>query len=293
MIISNIIGGLGNQMFQYAAGRALSLHHNVPLLLDTNEFENYHLHQGFELHRVFTCPIIYANPNEIRNVLGWQSSKFTRRLLLRRRLKNFIKPELVVEPHFHYWQDFKRLGDQCYLSGYWQSYRYFEGIANFIRKDFTFLHEMSQCNHALAQEIKSVNSVSLHIRRGDYANTPKTKSWHGVCPLDYYYSAIEYVSKNTREPHFYVFSDDIEWVRRNLRIPPPCTFVGHNIASESYNDIRLMSTCRHNIIANSTFSWWGAWLNPSVDKIVIAPQSWFDLSDSNTDDLYCPDWVLF
>ncbi|MEQ1599426.1 MAG: alpha-1,2-fucosyltransferase [Methylotenera sp.] len=290
MVISNIIGGLGNQMFQYAAGRALSLSLGAQLKLDTRDFSGYQLHQGFELNRLFNCRAEIATDTDLAHVLGWQRAKLVQRVLRRPQLKNFRYKNFVVEPHFNYWSGINQLEDNKYLYGYWQSEKYFIEFAENIRKDFTFKLLFSGQNSEIAEQISQVNAVSLHVRRGDYANSPKTTATHGLSSLDYYRAAVDYVSAHVNQPYFYIFSDDIAWVKANLNIDSPTFFVDHNTNQESYNDMRLMSLCKHNIIANSSFSWWGAWLNSDVEKIVIAPKQWFSKS-TDTSDLIPAGWV--
>lgn len=290
MIITRIIGGLGNQMFQYAAGRALSLKNSTDLALDISEFENYELHQGFELQRIFGSPFVIASEEDIRMVLGWQSPAGIRRILSRRSFASFIRRRLVVEPHFNYWPGIHELSKNCYLSGYWQSEKYFAIFASQIREDFTFRHPFEEQNAELAEKILQVNAISLHIRRGDYANNPNTTATHGLCSLDYYRESLQYIVERVENPQFFIFSDDITWAKINLKIEFPHIYVQHNCGTESYNDMRLMSLCRHHIIANSSFSWWGAWLNQSAEKIVIAPRKWFS-SQLNVQDLFPDSWV--
>ena len=290
VIISNIIGGLGNQMFQYAAGRARSLKLGVPLKLDTRDFSGYKLHQGFELNRLFNCTAEIATDIDLAKTLGWQRAKLARRLLRRSQLKKFRHKNYVVEPHFNYWSDICQLKDNIYLDGYWQSDQYFIEVADKIRTELTFKLPFSLKNNEISTHISQVNAVSLHVRRGDYANSPKTTATHGLCSLDYYRAAIEYVSAFVAQPEFFIFSDDIAWVKANLNINSPVIFVDHNTNQESYNDMRLMSLCKHNIIANSSFSWWGAWLNPNHSKIVIAPRQWF-ASGQDDRDLIPEAWV--
>ena len=277
MVITNIIGGLGNQMFQYATARALSMARTESLRLDIAGFSGYGLHQGFELQRIFSCPVEIASDAEVRAILGWQASPLIRRVLSRPDLAIIRRKGFVVEPHFRYWQGLNKTPADCYLAGYWQSEKYFSDVAAQIREDFSFRLLMNSQNIELAQHISQVNAVSLHVRRGDYANNPKTTKTHGLCSLDYYREAIKHISKHVQKPHFFIFSDDIAWVKNKLKIDFPCEYVGHNRGAESYNDMRLMSMCQHHIIANSSFSWWGAWLNPSTVKIVLAPRKWFDL----------------
>ncbi len=290
MIISNIIGGLGNQMFQYAAGRSLSLQRAQPLRLDLSGFDGYGLHNGFELQQVFDCPVEVANEADVRNVLGWQYPPMFRRVLARPWLVKFRRGGLVMEPHFHYWQGLSEVPDDSYLVGYWQSEKYFQKIASVIRADFTFKSPLSGRNSELGQQIGQVSAVSLHCRRGDYVDSKKTNALLGLCSLDYYRAAIDYISRQVDNPNFFMFSDDIAWLKDNLHMDFPCHYVEHNHGRESYNDMHLMSLCQHHIIANSSFSWWGAWLNPRLDKIVIAPRRWF-AKENNEKDLLPQGWV--
>jgi hypothetical protein len=289
VIILQVIGGLGNQMFQFAAGRALSIARNAPLLLDVGDFAGYQLHQGFELDRVFSCPVKLAEAQEIYAILGWQSSRLARRFFAHPSLFFLRSRHFIIEPHFHHWPGVSDLSLPCYMMGYWQTERYFAKVASRIRADFTFRQCLTGSNFEIAQEIKGVNAVSLHIRRGDYASNPKTLSTHGICSLAYYEAAIRYIIERVEAPHFFVFSDDMDWARENLNIDLPCRYVDNNHGAESYNDMRLMSLCRHHIIANSSFSWWGAWLNPHDDKVVVAPKSWF-ANSNNTNDLLPKGW---
>lgn len=289
MIVSKIIGGLGNQMFQYAAGRALSLRLGAPFMLDTRDFSGYKLHQGFELKRLFNYDIKVASDDELRNILGWQRAKLTQQILRRPQLKNLRCKSYVVEPYFNYWDGINQLKDNCYIDGYWQSEQYFAEYADVVHKDFTFKLPISVKNIEIAQHISQVNAVSLHMRRGDYV-TDKRNAFIGVCSLVYYREAIDTIKFKVDKPVFFVFSDDIAWVKNNLVLDKTAVFVGHNQGDESYNDMRLMSLCKHNIIANSSFSWWGAWLNANPSKIVIAPKQWF-ASKKDDSDLVPASWL--
>ena len=291
MIISKITDGLGNQMFQYAAGLALAMKHGVALRLDISSFAKDKRHNGFELERVFKCTAEIAGDADMRSVLGWQSSFSVRRILSRKNMAVFRRKEFVFEPCFHYWPEINHLPHDCYLTGYWQSEKYFQTHASVIRADFTFKLPLTNINAELSEQIAQVNAVSLHIRRGNYASNPKILSKHGVCPMSYYKEAIRYIAERVEAPYYFVFSDDMDWVRANLKINSPCCYVVHNLGSESYNDMRLMSLCRHHIIANSSFGWWGAWLNPSTTKIVVAPKRWFNEYRANTEDLFPEGWI--
>lgn len=283
MIISHIIGGLGNQMFQYAAGRALSLARGVPLYLDTQDFEGYTLHNGFELHRIFDIDSRVADRRDVRQVLGWRAFDPLRKKLFHQRFLSLRGSSLFVDSLLNQRYDLADMPDVCYLMGNWQSERYFAEVADAIRADFSFNTSLVGRNAELAELIGGVTAVSLHVRRGDIAANPASLAVHGLCSLEYYRSAIECVTAKVTKPEFVIFSDDMAWVRENLQVDYPCHYVDHNVGLESYNDMRLMSLCHHHIIANSTFSWWGAWLNPRVNKIVIAPRRWFSANYDSSD----------
>jgi len=291
MIVIKILGGLGNQMFQYAAGRALSLRKKVPLVLDTSAFSTYSLHQGFELLKIFNCNAPEVDQAAITKLLGWKAHPFIYRMVCKKREPFLrLKPKLLaIEPHFEYWPGIKELPDSCYLSGYWQSERYFADYAQTIREDFQFKEIPNSKNKEIVNRISSVNAVSLHVRRGDYISN---SSIHPVCSLAFYAKAINYMVERVDNPMFFIFSDDISWAKENLDIKFPVEYIDFNHEKYSYNDMRLMSLCKHHIIANSSFSWWGAWLNESNNKIVVAPKSWFSAESGINDiDLVPKDWV--
>ncbi|HEY5993172.1 MAG TPA: alpha-1,2-fucosyltransferase [Gallionellaceae bacterium] len=277
-------------MFQYAAGRALALRRQTVLRLDISGFAKYHLHQGFELKRVFDCQAELASAAETRALLGWQSVPVVRRILAKPAFAALRRSAWVVEPHFNYWPGLRSAPDNCYLVGYWQSEKYFKECEATIRSEFTFRQRLDARNAELADEIGRTSAVSLHVRRGDYARNPRALVTHGLCSLDYYRAAINYVAERVESPEFFIFSDDISWAQKNLDMTFPCRFIDHNQGAQSFVDMQLMSLCRHHIIANSSFSWWGAWLNSSPQKIVIAPQSWF-ANGRAVDDLIPESWV--
>lgn len=288
MIISNILGGLGNQMFQFAAGLALALDRGQAVKLDTSGFENYKLHQGFQLQQAFKGQFSVASESEISAVLGWQRAPLAQRILSRPGAARLRKDSLVVEPHFQYWDGIRDAPEDCYLRGYWQSEKYFQAHAAAIRTDFSFKLPLAGDNSLLAKKIGQVNAVSLHVRRGDYVKNPATTAMHGVCSVDYYKAAVEYLVNRVDNPVFFIFSDDMLWVKENLTVAATTHHVGHN--EQAYDDMHLMSLCKHHVIANSSFSWWGAWLNASPDKIVVAPQQWF-AHPHNTEHLLPQAWV--
>jgi hypothetical protein len=174
-----------------------------------------------------------------------------------------------------------------YLAGCWQSERYFKDIEDVIRREFTVKIKPDANNERTTALINSVNAVSLHIRRDDYV----TNQRHGTCALAYYQQAVEIISRKVSSPYFFVFCDDILWAKENLKLKYPTVFISHNDAAKDFEDLRLMTQCSHHITANSTFSWWGAWLNKKYDKIVIAPGKWFNDEGINTKDLIPEGWI--
>ena len=288
MIIVRLIGGLGNQMFQYAAGRAVAHRNRTQLKLDVSALER-DAARSYRLHH-FNIAASIATPDEL--------ARFTKRDLwsrISRRIERYLLPpykrSVFAQRFDHFVPDILRVRGNVYLVGYWQSGKYFKDIEQIIRQDFTLRHAPDAENQKLARIIANTNSASLHIRRGDYVSNPVTYQYHGVCSLDYYRAAIETLTQTVKRPHFFVFSDDIEWARQNLRLDYPVTFVTHNGVEKDYEDLRLMSQCKHHVIANSAFSWWGAWLCTYPPKIVIAPQKWFNKADRDTSDLIPASWI--
>lgn len=276
-------------MFQYAFGRANAKRLGADLVLELSN-KTLQIHNGFELDNIFDIQARIVTQTDMRSVLGWQHYCVIRNLIKGFGLGKISLSHYVEEPHFHFAQQMLTIPDNTYVCGYWQSEKYFREIDTVIRTDFSFRQPLSNHNVDLAEEISLLNSVSLHVRRNDYAKNQKVNATHGLCSLDYYHAAIKYVAERVECPHFFVFSDDIAWVEDNLRIEFPCQYISHNQGADSYNDMRLMSLCQHHIIANSSFSWWGAWLNPNTDKIVIAPKRWF-ANETNTQDLIPQNWV--
>ncbi len=277
-------------MFQYAAGRALALTNYQSLLLDLSDFTGYRLHHGFELSRVFSLVATKAEPSTTHELLGWRENYLARKILRRRQFSWLRGEKFVVEPHFNYWPDIVNVNGDCYLYGYWQSERYFKAFEAIIRQDFIFREPLQEQNAELALDMATKQAVSLHIRRGDYVSDSKNHNIMSVCDLEYYRLAINYIATQVEQPVFYLFSDDMAWVKQSLPMEFPCVYVEHNSGAESYKDMQLMSLCRHHIIANSSFSWWGAWLNAKPEKIVIAPKHWFRNGNDDAD-LIPDEWI--
>jgi Glycosyl transferase family 11 len=283
MIITRIIGGLGNQLFQYAAARSLSLFHQVAFKLDVTAFDEYKLRQ-FELS-FFHCQLDYATPDEIQS--------YTSEHLLQKVVRRMRKPHenrMYKEPHFHYDPGFFKAKPDLYLRGYWQSEKYFKQFEPAIREDFTFKQAPIQKVAQVALRLKEENSVAVHIRRGDYTRRDIFEV-HGVMEADYYTRALDIMSQKVNAPKIYFFTDDAEWVKHNLDLPFEYEFVSGAITNTAIEDFYLMSCCRNNIIANSSFSWWAAWLNTWQDKIIIAPTNWFRDKSHSTKDVIPAGWI--
>ncbi len=281
-------------MFQYACARALALELHLPLKVMLDMFGVYNIfHYGLELERVFRLDIDMASRSELREMIGALHAKpLVRKLLVVKALAIFRGRNFVLEPHYRYWDGLAaRVRNGGYLQGYWQSERYFVNHAATLRKDFTFRHAPSGRNAELQNEILGCNSVSIHVRRGDYVSDAKTHVMHGTCLPDYYFNAVDLLQQRLSELRLFAFSDEPEWVAAVLKPRyPEIVVVDHNQGDDSYNDMRLMSLCRHHVIANSSFSWWGAWLNPDPGKIVIAPRTWF-ATGTDTTDLIPHTWI--
>lgn len=291
MVIVNLIGGLGNQLFQYAAGRSLSIAHQTNLKLDISGFEEYKLRTyGLD---PFCVQEVFASPVEIANVTGSSKKGLSRFVFrARERLKPHFRRVVFSEPHFRPFNpDIFKTPTNVYLNGYWQSEKYFADIKDIIRREFTLKYEPDSYNREMIKRISSANSVSIHIRRGDYVSNPVTNRIHGTCTLDYYERCVSLISRKIDKPEFFVFSDDPDWAADNLRLDYPAVIVTHNGVIKAHEDLRLMSSCKHNILANSSFSWWAAWLNPNPDKMVYVPQQWFKRVDVHTRDLILNDWI--
>lgn len=292
MIVARLTGGLGNQLFQYAAGQRLAQVRSAELKLDLTGLGNpdYRTVRHYEL-APFNVMQSFATEEDIAKLTRPYSGLLPR-LFHRITRKGERRPmSYIKEPHYHFDPRILDLPDGVYLDGYWQSERYFADIAGLIRKEATVREPLVGRNADLAREIADCQAVSLHVRRGDYVKDEITHRVHGVCGLDYYARAVTYIANRVNVPVFFIFSDDPAWARENIKLHHPMQIVDHNGPDHGYEDMRLMSLCRHHIIANSSFSWWGAWLNPLPDKIVVAPERWFNNYDADTRDLCPAGWV--
>lgn len=295
IVVTSLMGGLGNQMFQYAAARAVALRCGAALKLDLSELTRgaAYSRRHYELG---TLPIRAATLEDGERDRLWRAAPSGAgwRRKLRRLLARDHRPiasPIYREVHFHFDEAVLSLRPPVHLYGYWQSERYFLDCADAIRREFAFPQPSDGPGKEMSEQIDSSNSVSLHVRRGDYVVDPKTNEVHGVCSLDYYRRAVDHIRAHVPAPHIFVFSDDQQWARANLKLEVPTTIVDFNSPEQGHRDMHLMMRCRHHIIANSSFSWWGAWLSPSCEKIVIAPRRWFNDASRDTRDLIPMSWV--
>lgn len=266
MITVKLMGGLGNQLFQYAFGRSLSSDLNTKLCFDLCHYDSeyakskkhdfYNL-QIFNINEINTRKFSNEIPDELSKLNYYQELSFNEKtgFPANRNLNNLQFP--------------------AYFEGYWQSEKYFMHNENKIRKDLQFNIPINGKNKVVAKDILDNNSIAMHIRRGDYQDNPQ----FGMCGLDYYKKSISFIEKQIEDPKFFIFSDDHQWVKENIKIPNKSYYVTHNSVEKGHEDLRLMSLCKHFIIANSSFSWWGAWLSQNKDKIVTIPKPWFICHD--------------
>lgn len=290
MIIVQLIGGLGNQMFQYAAGKALALHLGTELKLDINHLEaetrNEYTKRHFELN-CFKLNSSIANKEDLAVYFPIKTTFLKR--MSQRFFASLSKGKIFYEPEKKYTSEFFQLSDNTYLTGFWQSEKYFRKYAAQIRSDFRPLNTLPSDLELLKEKISESESVSLHVRRGDYVILKSASDFHGSCGLDYYSKAVEALSSN-KKIELFVFSDDIYWCKQNLNFDVPVTYVEQN--NGACWDLYLMSLCKHNIIANSSFSWWGAWLNENSEKVVVAPEYWFKSVKSKELDIIPDAWKI-
>lgn len=265
MIIVRILGGLGNQLFQYAYAKSLA-EKGFDVKIDISGFKKYTLHGGYQLDQ-------YKIDLQPATVLeSWITKYFF----------NFPKKEKTLL----FQKKFLKPIRNRYIKGYFQTEKYFEDIRPILLKQFVVKKQLASSTIEYLEQITiKKNTCAVHIRRGDYILDKKANQIHGICDLDYYKKAIKLMREKCGEVDFFVFSDDIPWVKKNLKIKN-AVYVEHQVIP--HEDLHLMSLCKHNITANSSFSWWAAWLNQNQHKIVIAPKQWFV---SKENEVACDNWI--
>ncbi|MFA6473936.1 MAG: alpha-1,2-fucosyltransferase [Patescibacteria group bacterium] len=288
-VIVKIHGGLGNQLFQYALGRCIQLTQNVPVAFDVSWYTktSNEIKRKYELDN-FQTQVTPANPDAVKVLERFQRKPG---------LIGYVKSLFTADTK-RYAQDFGfafnpsilQLQPPAYLDGYWQSEKYFSAIADTIRKELTLRNSATGKNAEALRAIQNVPTISIHVRRGDYVASKQTNAFHGTASVEYYQTAIRKLQKIEPNATIYVFSDDQAWVKANLSFELSTVFVDWNSSDQAHEDLRLMAACRHNVIANSTFSWWGAWLGTHPEKHVIAPKRWFANRNIDTRDIIPDHW---
>lgn len=291
MILIKLQGGLGNQMFQFAFGSILAQKNNTKLIIEDSiygivEKKEGYTPRNFEL-TIFDNSYNFATEDHI--------SLFNK-LSLIHRIKRKIKlnyPKKIEEKTFEYSSEINSIRSPVLAVGYFQSYKYFTGFENYVRSLFVFpVDKLSKENIDLLPALKKKNTVAIHIRRGDYITDKVTNQFHGCCTVGYYTEAILKIATKVDQPILVFFSDDPEWVKENFeKLPFEKNFIAHNKGKNSWADMFLMSICSHNIIANSSFSWWGAWLNNNPEKIIIAPKYWFQAKEIDINSIIPEEWI--
>ncbi|MEI7596362.1 MAG: alpha-1,2-fucosyltransferase [Bacteroidota bacterium] len=298
MIIIRLDGGLGNQMFQYALGFVLSKSKNTSLKFDDSmlgekNFHEHHTNRNLELG-VFDKSFEIASPKEIEELKKEDYSKlsyFFYRYFYRENIPYFKKNIFYEKGFFVFDSNIFKINRNCYLLGYWQNEKYFSSFRNELLNLFQFPSLTNKKNIDIIEMIKCSNSVSVHIRRGDYVNDAVASKLHGnIANENYYKDSIELIKSRVDNTLLFVFSDEVEWVKENIEFPENSYFINWNKGDESYIDMQLMSNCKHNIIANSSFSWWSAWLNKYPKKIVIAPKKWMNGEGIDDGDICPSEW---
>ncbi len=285
MIIVRISGGLGNQMFQYAAGRSLALANGTQLVQDRRHYRREREHgYALDAFKLADTPM-----NEVRlppSPRDRPLAAFLWRLARR-------EPRYLREQGLGFDTAIATVRGSAFIDGYFQSEKYFAAYAATIRTEFTPKDPPDAENARWLDEIMAEpRSVSIHVRRGDYVRNPRFAARHGTCTPIYYERALAHITDKMRaEPVVYAFSDDPDWVRENLQLPAEIRIPDHNDASRNVEDLRLMSACRHNVVANSSFSWWAAWLNAHTEKCVAAPARWFANPAYVNPDIWAEGWA--
>ncbi len=297
MLIVEIFGGLGNQMFQYAFARALSLEKGVPFAMDLSWFKTQI--DTSALDRPDKREYLLDHFNIVDNYSSCESSSLSRlagKAVVKIPILSRVVPLLDKRVTFEIKENGYEVDDvkipsegTVFLRGYWQNYEYFLGHVGVIARDFTLKGQMSVENRKYLEQIIASNSVSIHFRRGDSLKSYARK-FYAMASIDYFLNAASLMGDKMPQPTFFVFSNDTEWVKANFKIGFPIVFI--ESGGPDYEHLFLMSRCKHNIIDSSTFSWWAAWLNENPSKIVVAPEKW--VLDENNYHVKVPgSWLRF
>jgi len=292
MIAVRLMGGLGNQMFQYAIARKLSLKNRTNLVMDLIFFENI---AEVDTFREYELDCFKINPTFLEHTKRPRENPepiYVGAKGILRKLKHLAKGiawNIYREPHHSFDSNVLSRKNNTYLIGFWQTEKYFKDIRPTLLKDFEFVTKPSSKNRVMLNKIEAGPSISLHVRRGDYVSNIHANKFHGTKDSTYYQKALKIIEKEQPDTYtVFVFSDDIEWCKKNILLKQKTVYVSGN--KKGFEDMRLMSSCSHNIIANSSFSWWAAWLNQNKHKIVVGPKVWFNDKRVNTRDVLPQSW---
>jgi hypothetical protein len=293
MIVVRLMGGLGNQMFQYALGRRLATERRTELkldlhfLLDRRPVENF-VFRDYALD-VFKLTAKLARDADLKRIVSPPAGRWERAWDRLTRGDPFVtlreKQAFVVD------ENVLRAPRNAYLIGYWQNEKYLAPIARTLRNEFTFRRRLDGVCLPLAERLMFSNAVCLNVRRTDYVSNPDANAFLGVCGLDYYNRAVQVIASRVPDPEVFVFSDDVEWCKGHIRLDYPTTIVTHECAGQKFDHyLHLMTLCKHFVIPNSTFGWWAAWLCTYGPKIVVAPGKWVNDSAVDTSELTPAGW---
>jgi Glycosyl transferase family 11 len=286
-VIARMSGGLGNQIFQYACARTVADRLGTELLLDLS---TYGRQPASETPRTFGLDVFRvryrtAAPEDLRPFARHFGNRWQQRAA---RLTS--SAQVIAQQGSSYDPRIEQVGPGTYLNGHWQSARYFSSNADRLRADLVPVRSFDAEDEAFAARMSASTSVSVHVRRGDYVTNSSTQAHHPTCGTAYYGRAADHLLRAHPDAHFFVFSDDMDWARSHLQFAAPVEFV-HRPNSSAHVDMLLMARCRHHIIANSSFSWWGAWLAADRAGSVIAPKEWYRDPAIDTSDLLPPSWI--
>lgn len=281
MVIVKIKCGLGNQMFQYALGKRLALDWQDELKVDLSWFNNI---QSGDIPRELEIDGFNVVLNEATETeIAKSMPSFFARVI------DKIRGRLNRNHFYRFYPKILKKKKRAYLEGYFQSYKYFDSIRDVLLGEFTLKNGYHQKVREIKAEIEQAGeSVAVHIRRGDFATI--RKGYNGLCDVTYYQKSLEIIKNKYPDVKLFIFSDDIEWAKANLKFSSPMVFVSQPVLKPA-EELWLMSLCGHQIIANSTFSWWSAWLNQNPQKIVISPSRWLVAEDIKTKNLLPPNWI--
>ena len=283
MIVVKLAGGLGNQIFQYAFGRQLSITNNTTLYLDPSDLQTYSTKRKYRLHR-YTISAYLMDKTENR-LLDQQTRRGVMKTMLGKmaehiKLKNL---RIIKESSVNFDPEKLQHSRNCLVYGYWQNEKYFINIRDLLLKELCISDSISNHNEVFLKNILSSDAISMHIRRGDYISSKENQSVYYTCDQDYYSNALSIIKEKYLSPHLFIFSDDINWVKSNLEFSIPRTYISGDSEDQDIEELYLMSKCKSHIIANSSFSWWGAWLCSFPQQYVVAPKNWFVDKRMNTE----------